>query len=184
MSITLDHLILARGTQLTDEELEQLAEIVTTQKKERSPLNNDIDLDKGKGQYTVSYYPAGVSRYSYGKRIRLDLAVDQVADALWGDPIAGVPEESYPELNCSNKEPRQYKFMRLSSNRYDAVIAKMHALKATINKSNVIDLPMACRILVGLEEEVDALRTTYEDAAKQLINKFNKKAGISNVNNV
>lgn len=172
MSITFDHILASQGTQLTDEELQQLSEIVDTQKRERSILNGDIDFDRSAGQYQTNYWDS-----QNGKRVYIDVTFRDAMEIMKKGELPGIPGR-YLRVSCKNKEPKQYRFIRLTHKRRRKVFNGLDQLRATANNSNYIDLPTAQETLETLEEKIAKLRKFYEEAAKKLVARLNKKNGV------
>jgi len=176
MSITFDHILASQGTQLTDEELQQLSEIVNTQQNERSILNGDIDFDRSAGKYQTNYWDPKTRARTY-----VDISFRDVMEIMEKGVLPGI-DSRYLRVSCkSAKEPKQYRFIRLTHKRRSKVFNGLEQLQATLNNSNYIDLPTAQGTLEKIEKKVAKLRKTYEDAATKLVARVNKKSGVKTI---
>jgi len=74
----MDHIVASQGVQLTDEELQQLADIVRLQQRQRSSLNiGDLIFDKGNAVYEARWYD-----YKQRKRINRVLTDVEALEVL------------------------------------------------------------------------------------------------------
>jgi len=178
MSITFDHIVLSRGTQLTDEELDQLEEIVKDQRKDRSLISGDLDFDKNiSAQYQIVKWD-----YSSRKNEAFDITFSEVLEILDTGTIAGhVGSNGYKkyytasDIKCKGKESKQFRFIRMTKKRINKVIYGLDQIKNTSNGSNYIDFPTAREILSQIEKKVGELYKRYEEDAEKLIKRAEKK---------
>jgi len=170
MSLTLDHIVLSQGAQLTDDELQQLGEIVDTQRKERSILNGDLDFDRSSGKYQVNNWDSQNRKHVY-----IDISFRDAMEVMDTGKLSTMPDKRYLHVSFSGKEPKQYRFIRMTRKRRGKVLRGLAQLEKTVNNSNYVDFPTAYETLNKIEEHVAKLRKTYEEGAKKLVARVNKQ---------
>lgn len=160
----MDHVVASQGAQLTDEELQQLADIVKIQMRQRSPLSQgDLILDKGTAVYNnISY------NYQTRKRTYIPVTYAKAIELF---------RKGRDNPFVTKSGGKQDKFIRMAVRRLRHTLEPLQLMQEMFSTA-VIDLPIAKEVIESIEDETVKLRAIFEkkaEALPKLIEKKNKK---------